>query len=120
MSRPPVVKTDRRVGGFWIFGHLVGSRALYTLSDLIDYGDYIVPAGFETDFVSAPWWIRWLLPLKGMCLAAILHDYLRRLVLSLSLAETDERFRVELVRQGVNRILAWLCRWAVWTNHNRA
>lgn len=118
--RPEVVKTDRRVGGFRLLGRVWGSRPVYRLLRDIDYGDYIVPAGFETDFVSAPWPIRWALPLKGMCLAAILHDWLRRYALWLSLAATDRRFRREMIRRAVNLVVAWLCWAAVRTNHNRA
>lgn len=118
--RPEVVKTDRRVGGFRLLGRVWGSRPVYRLAVDVDYGDYIVPAGFETDFVSAPWPVRWLLPLKGMCLAAILHDWLRVFALWLSLAQTDRRFRRELIRRGVFIVTAWLCWLCVRTNNNRA
>lgn len=36
-----------------------------------------VPAGFETDGASIPWWARgWLDPWSRIGLAAVLHDYL--------------------------------------------
>lgn len=39
--------------------------------------EIVVPAGFETDFESVPWFARWMIP--GLTLAAkaaVIHDYL--------------------------------------------
>lgn len=119
MSRPLVEKTDVRVGGLRLFGRVFFGRPVYrTLTD-VTFADYVVPAGFETDFVSAPAIVRWALPLKAMCLAAILHDFLRKVRLEVPLWKTNTRFLEELYVQDVPepfRTLAWL---AVRTNHNR-
>lgn len=38
---------------------------------------FVIPAGFETDGASIPWWARWKFdPWGRVGLAAVLHDYL--------------------------------------------
>ncbi len=45
----------------------------YTVGGVTDY----IPAGFQTDFESVPWWAQWLVPRAGRSLrAAVIHDYL--------------------------------------------
>lgn len=37
----------------------------------------IIPAEFDTDFASIPWWFRWAIPSVGKhSLPAVVHDYL--------------------------------------------
>lgn len=39
---------------------------------------FVVPRGFETDFASVPWFLRWLINTDAhdIRMAAVLHDYL--------------------------------------------
>lgn len=39
-----------------------------------------VPAGFQTDFCTIPWFARWLFPISGKAAkAALLHDWMLKL-----------------------------------------
>lgn len=60
-----------------------------------------VPAGFVTDLVTRPWWLRWLVPQSGPAAwAAVLHDYL----LSLSDPRAHQVFAEALSVLGVSRL----------------
>ena len=81
--------------------------------------EVVVPAGFESDGVTAPRLLWWLLPPwgHGATRAAILHDYgLARLrdgdphPYLPNRAAIDREFRLALRATGVT---AWL-RWAIW------
>lgn len=78
-----------------------------------------IPKGFETDLVSAPWWVRWALPLDHMKRPAILHDYIREHRPDIELWRTNLIFLEAMYADGTiepARTLAWL---AVRTNRNR-
>ena len=45
--------------------------------DLHPYGRFIIPAGFYSDFASAPQWLWWLIPPHGLsAMPCIVHDYM--------------------------------------------
>jgi len=58
----------------------VGARNFKLQNDLTYHGkcgDFIVRAGFVTDFATVPRFLSWLIPTYGLyTLAAIVHDYL--------------------------------------------
>jgi hypothetical protein len=92
---------------------------------------FVVPAGFVTDFATVPWWVQSLIPRTGTwTLAAVLHDFLcdtlnrahaapdglrspdgfRGLVLA-DAREIDGLFRRVMREQHVG----FLRRWLMWT-----
>lgn len=78
-----------------------------------------IPAGFESDLVSAPWWCAWLLPLDHMKRPAILHDYLREKRPDIELWRTNLIFLEAMYADRTiepAKTLAWL---ATRTNKNR-
>ena len=80
----------------------------------------IVPAGLHTDLVSAPWWGCWLLPLRHLAVAALVHDALRRLVPDLPLEIIDALMLLAMIETRVpepSRTVVWL---AVRTSNTRA
>ncbi len=79
----------------------------------------VVPAGFETDLVSSPWWGRFLLPLRKMNRPALRHDMRRKLQLKKSLKVIDKQFYQEMLEEGVPGLTAWLAWQAVKLNSNR-
>lgn len=72
-----------------------------------------IPAGFETDGASVPWFARWLFdPWGRVGLAAVLHDYLLT-VLGLAKWDADLAFLHALRSQGVPAFQATLFYFAV-------
>lgn len=61
-----------------------------------------VPENYETDLVSAPWVVKWLMPVKSMRRPAILHDYLRASRFDLELWRTDLIFLEAMCAEGVS------------------
>lgn len=105
-----------RTGG--LFG-VVFSRPVYRTLDIVVLDGEIVPAGYVTDLVSAPWWVRWMLPLRHMMMPAIRHDMRRRLQRCKPLWTIDLQFFEDMHRARVAepaKTLAWL---GVRTNANR-
>ncbi|WP_433193365.1 DUF1353 domain-containing protein [Nocardia sp. CA-107356] len=72
--------------------------------------EFVIPAGFRTDFASVPRAVVWLVPRYGVYTrAAILHDYLRSLS-TVSTADADGIFRRCLREFGVSiprRYMMW-------------
>lgn len=76
-------------------------------------GYAMIPAGFETDGASIPWFARaWLDPWSRIGLAAVLHDYLLTAP-GLGKWEADLIFLHALRSQGVPAFLATLLYFAV-------
>ncbi|MFD6158194.1 DUF1353 domain-containing protein [Nocardia sp. NPDC060256] len=72
--------------------------------------EFVIPAGFRTDFASVPRALVWLVPRYGAYTrAAILHDYLRS-THAVSIADADGIFRRCLRELGV----AVPRRWMMW------
>lgn len=70
----------------------------------------VVPAGFETDFCSIPWFARWLFaPLDRAAKAGVLHDWLLECK-DRPRREADAIFREAL---GVLGVKPWR-RWIMW------
>lgn len=69
-------------------------------------GDTVtVPAGFETDLASIPWFARAFIPISGrVAKPALVHDYM----LSRGDARADDVFAEALRVAGVGRATAWL------------
>lgn len=69
----------------------------------------VVPAGYETDFASAPRLVPdWLIPRAGLsAMPSAAHDYLCEHAI-VSRAEADLYFLRLLLRSGVPRWQAWL------------
>lgn len=105
-----------RTGG--LFGELF-SRPLYRTTSPFEVDGVIVPPGYRTDLVSAPWWARPLLPLKPMRVPAFKHDWRRRNQPHRSLEAIDADFHADLLTAGVWPPIAWLCWQAVRLNQNR-
>lgn len=90
-----------------------GQSMWTTLTDLHylgPEGDWLVPAGFVTDFASIPTFVTWLIPKHGQhTLAAILHDWLIAHPV-VPPRDTDRIFRRVLGELGVppvRRALMW-------------
>lgn len=77
--------------------------------------EVIVPAGFETDFASVPWFFRRIFPPAGdgprarWGPASVVHDFLYRTGTG-TRREADRIFREAMQAEGVS---AWR-RWAMW------
>lgn len=119
-SMPALVKIPGRVGGWRIFGFVLGSRPLYASSQEFRYGGARIPAGFTTDLVSAPWFARPFMPLRHLAACALYHDYLLRMRPDLSLRTCDARFLVAMKFFGVPQPWRSICYGAVRTNRNRS
>jgi len=94
-------------------------RPIYRTLDQIVFKGVVVPAGHETDLVSAPFWAKWSLPNDHMMMPAIIHDFCRSHRPDLSLWDGDLLFLDAMRSFGVAepaRTLAWL---AVRGNSNR-
>ncbi len=64
-----------------------------------------VPAGFQTDFASIPWFARWLFPISGkVAKAALLHDYM----LLLNDPRASDAFAQALEAAGVGKVRRWI------------
>jgi len=119
---PPVTRQDiewtgRRVKGRKVYRVL---RTFIYRAGPFGGGEISIPAGFETDLVSAPWYLRWALPLKHMMLPAIVHDYARKFCLGITTSGTDLIFLEAMYDCRVRepyKTLSWL---AVRSNNNRA
>ena len=108
-------KVGRTGGLFGVFF----KRPVYDTAQPVDLDGVIVPAGFRTDIVSGPWWVRWLLPNDHMRDAAIRHDMRRKLQAWRSLESIDRAFRGELIAANTRPFWAWICWQAVRTNNSR-
>ncbi|PXX62413.1 uncharacterized protein DUF1353 [Nocardia tenerifensis] len=76
-----------------------------------DTQEFVIPAGFRTDFASVPRALVWLVPRYGAYTrAAILHDYLGTTHV-VSIADADGIFRRCLRELGVSAPR----RWMMWT-----
>ncbi|WP_378739510.1 DUF1353 domain-containing protein [Nocardia brasiliensis] len=76
-----------------------------------DSQEFVIPAGFRTDFASVPRALVWLIPRYGAYTrAAILHDYLRSANV-VSIADADGIFRRCLQELGVSVPRRWMM-WA--------
>ena len=67
-------------------------------------GNFItIPAGFDTDFASIPWWLQWYIPRFGKHnLAALLHDYLYRNAKNKADKQSaDNEFLIAMLATGV-------------------
>lgn len=126
VALPALVKTRQRVGGFRLGPWRLGSRPLYRASawryasPTIDGLVIEIPDGFLTDLVSAPWWARPFMPLRALAVAALIHDWLRRMAPHLPLEVIDALMLLAMIEIGVPepwRTIVWL---AVRTNNNRA
>ncbi|MCG2663353.1 DUF1353 domain-containing protein [Brevundimonas sp.] len=74
---------------------------------------FMIPAGFETDGASIPWWARWKFdPWGRVGLAAVLHDYLLSLP-NVRKWEADLAFLAALRSQGAPAFMATLFYFAV-------
>ena len=108
-------KVGRRGG---LFG-VIASRPYYRTLDPMLVDGVLVPPGYETDLVSAPWWARPFMPLKHMRDAALRHDWRRKHRADLSLRQIDDMFLDDLIAAGVPWPWPGICRWAVGMNKNR-
>ncbi|UAK32222.1 DUF1353 domain-containing protein [Nocardia asteroides] len=73
--------------------------------------EFVIPAGFRTDFASVPRALVWLIPRYGVYTrAAILHDYLLNST-AVSVADADGVFRRSLHELGVSLPRRWMM-WA--------
>ena len=88
-------------------------RPTYRLLEAIDD----IPAGFETDLVSAPSLVKWLLPNDHMRIPAIKHDYRRKL--GQDLEETDILFLLDMYKAGVPFLTRLICFLSVRNNNRR-
>lgn len=81
---------------------------------VVELTDYLtIPAGFETDGASVPWWARpWLDPWSRLGLAAVLHDFMLSLPL-VAKWDADLAFLHALRSQGVPAFLATILYFAV-------
>lgn len=90
---------------------------VYTLLEPLQYGELIVPAGFESDGASVPrfFWRVVFPPGDADALrAAILHDYIyREHPAGWTRAEADRLFRDVLIADGVPTFRARLAYWGV-------
>lgn len=76
-----------------------------------DTEEFVIPAGFRTDFASVPRPLVWLIPRYGLYTrAAILHDYLLSSH-AVSVADADGLFRRCLRELGVSVPRRWMM-WA--------
>ena len=105
-----------RAGG--LFG-VIASRPYYRTLDPMPVDGVIVPPGYETDLVSAPWYARPFMPLKHMRDAALRHDWRRKHRADLSLRQIDDMFLEDMRAANVPWPWPAICRWAVGTNTNR-
>lgn len=96
-----------------VFEHIVVQFTIVP-PPVIDMPRYfIIPAGFETDGASIPWWARWKFdPWGRVGLSAVLHDYLLSLP-TVSKWDADLAFLAALRSQGVPAFMATLFYFAV-------
>lgn len=127
VALPQLIKTDRRAGGLRLWRWRLLSRPIYIVAEPWTWTSLaapgltiLIPAGFETDLVSAPGLARPLMPLHHLAAAALVHDWLRRHRPDLSLEQIDALMLLVMVETGVPepwRTIVWL---SVRTNNNRA
>ena len=76
-------------------------------------GFALIPAGFETDGASIPWWARWKFdPWNRVGLSALLHDYLLTIP-TVAKWDADQAFLHALRSQGVPAFMSTLFYFAV-------
>lgn len=73
--------------------------------DLHPYGRFIIPAGFYSDFASAPQCFWWLIPPHGLsAMACVVHDYMyEHRKFNYSRLEADVFWYNLMVQSGVPR-----------------
>ncbi len=110
LNRPELIDTGGTVRG----------RTIYRLAEDLIFETrmnghgirVVVPADFETDLASAPWWLWWIFPPSGPWdLAAILHDYLYGIE-GVSRFLADALMREAMAQLGVSlwrRVVAYYC-----------
>ena len=80
---------------------------------------FIIPAGFETDGASIPWWARWKFdPWGRVGLSAVLHDYFLSLP-AMPKWEADLAFLAALRSEGVPAFQATVMYFAVRLRRSR-
>jgi hypothetical protein len=63
----------------------------------------IVPAGFESNLASVPWWMWWIFPpVDDYFFSVILHDYLYTGATSLTRGTADAFMREAMIPDGVS------------------
>lgn len=117
-------KTSRRTPNVFLWW---GSRPYYKLVsedfryDLIFLGSPLtvrVEKGFETDFASIPWPVRWMFNLKRMATSAAVHDKMRESE-AFSKLEGDLVFHMAMDTAGVVWWQKELAAFAVRFNNSR-
>ena len=78
-----------------------------------------VPAGFESDLASVPWWALRLIDVGALARSAVLHDYLRER-LAFSKIEGDAIFLTAMAAESVKAWQRELVYAAVRSNTSRA
>ncbi len=78
-----------------------------------------VPAGFESDLASVPWWALHMVNVGALARSAVLHDFLRER-LSFSKIEGDAIFLTAMAAEGVTPWQRELVLLAVRLNGSRA
>ena len=101
---PALEKIDRMGGLFGLFF----SRPRYRTLEPVELDGEIIPAGYITDLVSAPWWAREFLPLQHLKLPALKHDMRRTLQTIKPLEEIDKQFYDEMLEAGISKILSFI------------
>jgi hypothetical protein len=79
----------------------------------------IVPAGFESDLASVPWWALHLVNVGALARSAVLHDFLRE-QLAFSKVEGDAIFLTAMAADSVRAWQRELVFAAVRLNQSRA
>lgn len=108
----------------------IDNRLWKTINDLRYTGrsqNFMVPAGFVTDFASVPQFLLWLIPSTGAwTLAAVLHDWMCTKGIAygvVSSRDADGIFRRVLREHGVPFVKRWLMwtgvRWGALFNPDR-
>lgn len=96
-------------------------RPIYRTTAEIPLGDgTVIPAGFETDLVSSPAVVKWLLPNDHLEIPAIKHDFRRKHRPDLSLWKTDLAFLDDMHDANVAEPARTLCWLATRLNKNRS
>lgn len=95
------------------------NKPLYRISPGFELLGIQVPDEFETDRISAPRPVMWMLPKRHIDPAAVLHDYCRRHRHDMELWETDLVFLQAMYLCGVPEPWRTICWLAVRTNRSR-
>lgn len=81
---------------------LVGATFVWERGHLGSGDKVVIPKGFLTDGVSAPWYAEWALPVDHMLPAAVLHDWLLT-QLEWEKKRVDLEFRIAMKACGVRQ-----------------